>query len=113
MTPNLSLPLIAAAQAQKHVTSNESTIGLDALAQASAIDKDLSTPPGAPSDGDTYIVGSSPTGAWAGNADAIAYFYNGEWYLYPAKDGWVCFVQDEAKFYAYNSGAWVLLSTLL
>ena len=32
-TPNLALPLIAAAQAQKHVTHNDALLALDALLQ--------------------------------------------------------------------------------
>ncbi|RVT84569.1 DUF2793 domain-containing protein [Rhodobacteraceae bacterium CCMM004] len=113
MTPNLSLPLIAASQAQKHVTANEATLGLDALAQLSCIDRNLSAPPGSPSNGDTYIVGSSPTGAWAGEANSVAYYYGGAWYFYPPKEGWIAYVQDQSRFYAFDGAAWVWLSTLL
>lgn len=112
-TPNLSLPLIAASQAQKHVTANEATLGLDALSQLSCIDRNLSAPPGSPSNGDTYIVGSSPTGAWAGEANSVAYFYGGAWYFYPPKEGWIAYLQDETTYRAYNGSAWVLLSTLI
>lgn len=112
-TPNLNIPLISASQSQKHVTANEATLAFDALGQLSAIDKDLSTPPGSPSDGDTYIVGSSPTGDWAGNANAVAYYYNGTWYLYPAKAGWMGYVQDESTYYSFNGTAWVLSNTLI
>lgn len=112
MTPNLSLPLIAASQAQKHITANESTLGIDALCQLSVIDR-INTPPASPSDGDTYIIGSSPTGAWAGEANSVAYYYSGEWRIYPASAGWISYVQGESKFLAFNGSVWVLLSTLL
>ncbi|KAB2846219.1 MAG: DUF2793 domain-containing protein, partial [Hyphomicrobiaceae bacterium] len=55
-TPNLSLPYIIAAQAQKHVTHNEALRTLDAVVQLSVLDKDLSAPPVSPLDGDRYIV---------------------------------------------------------
>lgn len=112
LTPNLSLPLLAASQAQKHVTANAATLGLDALSQLSAIDIS-NAPPGSPSEGDTYIVGSSPTGAWAGETNSVAYYYGGEWRLYPASAGWIAHIQNETTYRAFDGSAWVLLSTLL
>ena len=41
-TPNLALPYILPAQAQKHVTHNEALIALDAVVMLAAIDRDLS-----------------------------------------------------------------------
>ena len=43
-TPNLELPYIVAAQAQKHVTHNEAIRALDAIVQIGAIDRDLAAP---------------------------------------------------------------------
>ena len=48
-TPNLQLPYLIAAQAQKHVTHNEALRGLDAIVQLLVLDKDLASPPGSPS----------------------------------------------------------------
>ena len=63
-TPTLALPLIAAGQAQKHVTHNEALIQLDALVQLACRDKDLGAPPASPAEGDRYLVLSAgPTGA--------------------------------------------------
>ena len=39
-TPNLTLPYIMAAQAQKHVTHNEALRALDAVVQLSVLDRD-------------------------------------------------------------------------
>ena len=47
-TPNLSLPYLATAQAQKHVTVNEALSQLDGLVQLSVLDRDLASPPGSP-----------------------------------------------------------------
>lgn len=52
----LRIPYLAASQAQKHVTHNEALTLLDTLVQASVIDKDLTTPPISPAEGDCYIV---------------------------------------------------------
>jgi hypothetical protein len=62
-TPNLSLPLLAAAQAQKHVTHNEALLALDALVQCAVLDRDLAAHPPPPENGERYIVGPSPSGA--------------------------------------------------
>ncbi|SEQ30043.1 DUF2793 domain-containing protein [Thalassovita taeanensis] len=111
MTPNLSLPLIAASQAQKHITANEATLGLDALAQLAVIG--IANTPATASDGDCYIVGGAPAGSFASAApDDLATYYNGEWTFYTPRQGWIAYVQDESKFRAYD-GTWVLLSTLL
>ena len=65
-TTHLLLPYILAAQAQKHVTHNEALRVLDNLVQLAVLDRDLNAPPGAPAEGDRYIVKASPapTGAW-------------------------------------------------
>jgi hypothetical protein len=61
---HLALPYFAANQAQKHVTHNEALRMLDALVHLSVLDRDLAVPPGAPADGDRYLVASGATGAW-------------------------------------------------
>lgn len=55
-TIRLVLPLIQDSQAQKHVTHNEALKLLDAIVQAGVIDKDLTSPPGSPSEGDIYAA---------------------------------------------------------
>ena len=85
-SPNLNLPFIMAAQAQKHVTHNEALRALDAIVQLAVSDKDLATPPGSPGDGACYIVAASPTGAWSGQAGKIAAYQDGAWAFYePAR----------------------------
>jgi len=54
---HLLLPYLLASQAQKHVTHNEALRLLDGLVQLAVLDRDLTTPPGRPADGDRYIVG--------------------------------------------------------
>jgi hypothetical protein len=106
-TPNLSLPYILAAQAQKHVTHNEALRALDALVQASILDRDLATPPGAPGDGARYIVAAAPTGAWAGQGGKIAAWQDGAWVFYTPKEGWVCWIADEDALVAHNGTSFV------
>jgi len=106
-TPNLSLPYIAAAQAQKHVTHNEALRALDAVVQLMVLDKDLASPPGTPADGARYIVAPGPTGAWAGQAGKIAASQDGAWTFHTPREGWLAWAADEDALYVWSGTAWV------
>jgi hypothetical protein len=105
-TPNLQLPYLIAAQAQKHVTHNEALRSLDAIVQLLVLDKDLASPPGSPTDGSRYIVAASPSGAWAGQAGKVAAWQDAAWVFYTPREGWLTWVADEDKIYAYTGSAW-------
>jgi hypothetical protein len=105
-TPRTGLPLLAAAQAQKHVTHNEALLALDALSGLTLLDRDLAVPPSAPADGDTYLVASPATGAWAGKEGLIAYAFSGGWRFYAPFEGLTARVADENRFIVFADGAW-------
>lgn len=104
----LGLPYLAAAQAQKHVTVNESLLRLDALVQLSARSATTTAQPASPSDGDIYILPSGKSGAaWGAMANgALAYYRDGAWETLTPHTGWCCYVEDEAAFYARDASAW-------
>ena len=54
-TPNLALPWLMPAQAQKHVTVNESLGLLDTLVHLSVVSREVEAEPASPSEGDRYI----------------------------------------------------------
>ena len=105
-TPNLDLPYIAAAQAQKHVTHNEAIRALDALVQLAVHDRDLAAPPATPSDGDRYIVAASASGAWVGHEGHVAAFQDGAWQFFVPNPGWLAWVADEARLLGWDGMAW-------
>ncbi len=70
----------------------------------SALDKDLSTPPGSPALGDQYIVGAAPSGAWSGKAGQVAIYTANGWKFAVIPVGRHIFVQDEASFYYRDAG---------
>lgn len=109
-TPNLALPYIAAAQAQKHVTHNEAIRALDALVQLSVIDRDLTVPPSVPVNGERYIIPAAASGAWAGHTGKIAAYQDGAWAIYPMAEGWVAWVADEDILVVWNGSDWSPLS---
>ena len=49
-TTHLALPLLAAAQAQKHVTHNDALLRLDAVVQTSVLAMTLTEPPASPTE---------------------------------------------------------------
>ncbi len=103
---NLGLPLIEASQAQKHVTHNEALRALDAIVQLAVKDRDLATPPGAPADGDRYLVAASPTDDWTGHAGEVAAWQDGVWDFYTPQAGWRSFVEDEGALLFFDGAAW-------
>jgi hypothetical protein len=72
----------------------------------------LSTPPGSPVDGARYVVGPSPTGAWAGQAFAIAAWQDGAWAFYPPAEGWSVWDRATDAALTFLSGAWVRQAAL-
>ncbi|HMO29742.1 DUF2793 domain-containing protein, partial [Enterovirga sp.] len=112
-TPHLGLPLLAAAQAQKHVTHNEALFALDALVQCAVLDKDLPAPPADPAEGTRYIVGPAATGDWTDQEDLLLLWQDGAWLAIPPRIGFIVYVVDEALFYVFLSGGWAPLTDAL
>lgn len=108
ITPNLRLPYIQSAQAQKHVTHNEAIRALDALVQISVASRTLALPPDTPADGVRFIVPVAATGAWTGFAPHVAAFQDGAWVKYAAREGWLVWVEDEDRLYAFDGTAWTI-----
>lgn len=105
-TANLGLPCIEGSQAQKHVTHNDALRILDTLVQLAVLDRDLTAPPGSPSEGQRWIVKATGTGAWAGHNNAIAAWQDGGWQFSAPQAGWVAFVADEGTLLLWNGTAW-------
>ena len=110
---NLQLPYLDGAQAQKHVTVNESLRKLDALVLLAVEDQDLTAPPGSPSDGARYIPKATATGAWSGKEKHVAHYADGAWEFYPPREGFIAYVRDEDQLYLYNGSAWAGLENAL
>ncbi|WP_237154981.1 DUF2793 domain-containing protein [Oryzibacter oryziterrae] len=110
-TPNLALPLLAASQAQKHVTHNEALDQLDSLVLLSVASRSLTSPPSSPGDGDRYIPASGATGAWSGKDGKLA-VYSGGWSFLTPNKGWIAYVEDETTLAVYKGSSWGSLGRL-
>lgn len=104
-TNHLGVTLVEQAQAQKEVTVNEALARIDAMLNTGAIDKDLTTPPGSPSEGDVYLVAASATGDWSGHDGDIAYF-DQNWRFITPRAGVNLWLNDEGRRYTYDGSAW-------
>lgn len=105
-TPHLGLPLLAAAQAQKHVTHNEALAALDALVQLSVKERGRTLAPAAPEEGERYLVGPGASGDFANHDGEIALFDLGIWRFFQPRRGWRAYVEAEDRIVAYDGSAW-------
>jgi uncharacterized protein DUF2793 len=112
-TPRTALPLLAAAQAQKHVTHNEALLQLDALLFARFLDRDLTAPPSSPADGDTYLIHTGATGDWTGKDGQIAFASDGAWRFYEPFTGLAAYVVDESVLLVFTGSAWADYASIL
>jgi len=101
----LALPYIQPSQAQKHVTHNEALAHLDVLVQLVVAGFEVSTPPIDPNQGETHALGSTPTGAWAGQDDMLATWRDGIWQFIAPQTGWRAAAGAELRI--HDGGAWV------
>lgn len=81
----LGIPYIAGQQSQPEVTHN-GALNLLQIMLYGVISLPGNAPPGGPDEGDTFIVGTVPTGAWAGEANKIAGWFGGAWVFLPGVD---------------------------
>jgi len=105
-TANLVLPLIAAGQSQKHVTHNEALLRLDALVQLAILAFGQNAPPLSPVAGNRYIVGSTPSGDFVGQAGSLASFDGLSWRFNLPKAGWIVFNAADGLVYVFDGTNW-------
>ena len=112
-----------AQHSQPEVVINELVVYLEVLA-GGVISIGTNAPPGSPSEGDAYIIGTSPTGAWAGRANAVAYYTASGWRFVPnvnsagspialstQHEGFGPFIdQTDGLPYYWDGAAWSLMT---
>ena len=106
-TNNLGISLVEQSQSQKEITINQAITRIDALLNTGAKSRSTATPPSSPAAGDLYIVATSPTGDWTGQAEKIAYF-DTIWKFITPNEGISLWVEDEDLTATYNGANWLL-----
>lgn len=111
-TPRLALPLMQAAQAQKHVTHNEALAALDALVHLRLQSRTLTDPPTDPQPGDVYQVAGPAGGLWAGQEGRLAIWgAGGGWSFADTVPGMVAWVVEEAALLVHDGAGWTPVGT--
>lgn len=101
-----ALPFIAAGQAQKELTHNEALALIDAGIGAAAESAGIDTPPPAPAIGQCWIVGDTPTGAWMGQAGALACWTDGGWRFLADVEGLAVWIKDQQLWAVREVDGW-------
>jgi hypothetical protein len=71
------------------------------------VESTLNAPPGSPTTGKFWIVGSSPTGSFSGHAADLAYWTGSAWAFMDPADGWSVFHKAFGFEVFYLSGSWL------
>jgi hypothetical protein len=95
-------------QAQKEFFHNEALQTLDLLVAAAVEEGPRSSPPTSAATGACYIVGSSPSGAWAGKNACLAGYTSGGWRFISPLEGMTAYVKATGTWANYHDGSWDL-----
>lgn len=117
---DLGIYYLAGQQAQPEIIHNSALNQFQVLLSG-VISVGLNTPPGSPAQGDTYILGASPNGAWSGRANCLAGYFGTGWVFVPGnnsagtpiamgarQEGLRVWSKADDKAYAWNGSAWVV-----
>ena len=109
-TPKTGLRGVDAGQSGANVLYNESMNRIDSLV-LNIINARLDTPPGSPAEGETYVIGTSPTGVWIGHDNEIATYFSGWLYTTPL-EGVTVYNQGTNLLNIFNGSTWDLVSAI-
>lgn len=106
-TYQFGLPLVQAAQAQKHVTVNEALARLDAVAQMRVRADDWEIPSANSVEGEAHVVGPIASNEWAGRSGSVAIYSNGGWVFLTPKIGWRAWNEVLGAEIVFDGVEWV------
>ncbi len=112
-TPRLGLPDLPDTPELYADTMADALWRLDAFSDLCLKGQFVNTPPSSPADGDAYLTGGSPTGAWSGYAYKIATCRDGGWAMLTPFDGLRAWVEASNTFIVYCGGSWTDWNALL
>lgn len=101
-TINNDIPFVPENTTDPAAGLNLSLNVIDALLQIAVV-AIQDTPPGAPTEGQRYIVGTAGTGDWSGQDNRLARYLDGAWSFYDAR---MAVNLADGNLYARNSTGW-------
>lgn len=108
-TTRLKLPQLVSLQEANSVTWNEALAKIDAFFDLCLLGLYTDTPPASPSDGDAYVTGAAPTGAWSGYPYKIAAACDGAWRFYLPFNGLRAYLSTTGKQMVFTASGWIEL----
>lgn len=108
-SPSLGFELLTSNQDSKHVTVNASALILEAVSIGVVLDQ-LNTPPGAPTNGQLYLVGAAGTGAFLGQNNKLALYDSTTWYFYSPKTNQTLYNTALASYVRFGGSTWASVS---
>ena len=102
-SPRFAIPLLFAGQSQKEFFVNEAHALVDALLHP-AVEGEDDAPPSAPAEGECWLVGEEPGGAWADHAGALASYQAGGWIFAAPRDGMRLLDRSTGQQILYRAG---------
>jgi hypothetical protein len=112
-TPRQALGVLADGQELDPMQINDALVQFDAMTDIYLLGQFVNTPPASPADGDMYLLGAAPTGAWMGRAYKIAYCIDGGWRFYAPFNGLRAYVAATHGFLVYVNGSWIDANALI
>jgi len=82
---------------------------LDGLVHG-AVEGEVSAPPATPLDGQAWIVGSAPSGAWSGKTGNLALRQSGQWLFAVPQDGMKMLNRSTGQELRRAGGSWRMAS---
>lgn len=72
-----------------------------------AVQGEAATPPTTPIDGQCWLVGTNPSGAWAGQSGKIACRQSGQWLFITPRDGMRITSMANGQEMRYFNNSWI------
>lgn len=104
-SPRFGIPLLFAGQAQKEFFVNEAHSLLDLLLHP-AVEGIATVPPSDPQEGQSWLIWSNASGAWAGHDWQIASLQGGTWLFCTPRDGMRILDRSTMQDIIYRNG-WI------
>lgn len=107
-TPRFQLPFIIPGQAQKELFHNEALTQVDLTLHPAVEEAPLDEPPATPAEGQCWIIGAAPTGAWTSRPHQLAMWTEGGWRFVVPAVGMEIWNKAEALPMRWTGAGWTL-----
>jgi hypothetical protein len=102
-SPRYGLPYLFSGQSQKELFVNEAHALVDALLHPT-VEGTADEPPAMPEEGECWLVGDDPSGAWEDRAGALASYQAAEWIFAEPREGLVILDDSTGQQIRFRGG---------